>query len=218
MAKEPKTQRQKLLILAKKGDPDSQEQLGWAYETGNCGTQIISIDYIEAIKWYKEAAKNGKTFSLFRLGTIYENHNNLKVAYSYYSQAADQCHEKSIEKVMLFGEKYNIDISSINHNSKQESVNKIVERNDEQNKIILNLEIESLKGDINSQLKLGKIFFKYEDYKQAFKWYSMAANKGDRTAQWMIGTMFETGKGVIENLDESIVWYKKSAEQNDVNS
>jgi len=47
-----------------------------------------------------------------------------------------------------------------------------------------------------------------------FKFQTKLANKGDPTAQYKLGTMYESGTGTEKNLDEALKWYKKSSDQN----
>ena len=39
------------------------------------------------------------------------------------------------------------------------------------------------------------------------------ANLGNSAAQFNIACIYEGGEGIIENIDQAIYWYKKSAEQ-----
>ena len=50
------------------------------------------------------------------------------------------------------------------------------------------------------------------DYKEAFKWYKMAADGGDANYQMEIADMYLDGKGVDKNIAEAIKWYKKAAD------
>ena len=47
------------------------------------------------------------------------------------------------------------------------------------------------------------------------KWYKLAAEQGDKYAQFSLGYLYEKGNGVSQNYEEAIKWYQKSAEQED---
>lgn len=51
------------------------------------------------------------------------------------------------------------------------------------------------------------------NYGEAYKWYSKAAEKGLDAAQWKLGYMYALGLGVEKNLEKSMYWRKKAAEQ-----
>ena len=50
-----------------------------------------------------------------------------------------------------------------------------------------------------------------QDYKEAAKWYRLAAEQGDADAQFNLGIMFERGKGVQQNAVLAHMWYNISA-------
>jgi hypothetical protein len=50
--------------------------------------------------------------------------------------------------------------------------------------------------------------------KEAQEWLE-AANKGDATAQYILGNMYEIGLDVPQDYVEAVKWYRKSAEQGD---
>lgn len=48
------------------------------------------------------------------------------------------------------------------------------------------------------------------DYKKAFDIYKSLANAGKAEAQYCLGLMYETGKGVGIDIFEAVMWYRKS--------
>ena len=50
-----------------------------------------------------------------------------------------------------------------------------------------------------------------EDYLEAMKWYKLAAEQGDASAQVFLGHMCEKGLGVSPNDQEAFKWYKLAA-------
>jgi TPR repeat protein len=55
---------------------------------------------------------------------------------------------------------------------------------------------------------------KFRDYKEAFKWYQMAAINGSRQAQHRLGTLYARGQGVTQSLVKGYAWCKVAAFQN----
>lgn len=49
------------------------------------------------------------------------------------------------------------------------------------------------------------------DYKQAMRWLEAAHNQGASTATFLLGTMYESGKGVERNVGEAIRLYEIAA-------
>ena len=47
---------------------------------------------------------------------------------------------------------------------------------------------------------------------KAFELYQKAANLGNSVAQYNLALMYENEKGIAKDIDQSIYWYKKSAE------
>lgn len=66
------------------------------------------------------------------------------------------------------------------------------------------------KGDPNAQFNLGGMYFEgngvSQDYNQAVKWYTTAAEQGNACAQCHLGGMYFNGKGVIKDYVEAYKW------------
>ncbi len=52
-----------------------------------------------------------------------------------------------------------------------------------------------------------------EEFKEAFKWYKLAANQGHAGAQTNLGAMYAKGRGVAQDYKEAFKWYKLAADQ-----
>lgn len=52
-----------------------------------------------------------------------------------------------------------------------------------------------------------------EDFREAFKYFKLAADGGHAEAQNKVGHFYELGIGVHEDSEESIRYYKLAAEQ-----
>ena len=54
-----------------------------------------------------------------------------------------------------------------------------------------------------------------QDYSEAFKWYRLAAEQGDASAQGILGYMYANGEGVPQDNAKAIEWYRLAADQDD---
>lgn len=72
-------------------------------------------------------------------------------------------------------------------------------------------------GDPKAQQGVGNCYFNGDvvdqDYKEAVKWWLLAAEQGLATAQAAVGSMYFDGKGVVQNNKESVRWFRLAAEQ-----
>lgn len=77
-------------------------------------------------------------------------------------------------------------------------------------------------GDAKAQNLLGQIYAKGEgasmDYKEAAKWYRLAADQGNAGGQTHLAQLYEAGRGVPHDDAEAVKWYQRAAEQGDVNA
>ncbi|TPX76509.1 hypothetical protein CcCBS67573_g02227 [Chytriomyces confervae] len=51
------------------------------------------------------------------------------------------------------------------------------------------------------------------DYIKAFEWYSKAAVKGYGHAQYLLGSLYEFGRGIERDYEEAYKWYKRASKQ-----
>ena len=52
-----------------------------------------------------------------------------------------------------------------------------------------------------------------QNYAEALKWYRLAADQGDASAQNNLGVMYAKGQGVPQNYAEALKWYRLAADQ-----
>jgi hypothetical protein len=55
-------------------------------------------------------------------------------------------------------------------------------------------------------------------YQEAVKWYRLAADQGDASAQNNLGVMYENGRGVPQDYKEAVKWYRLAADQGDASA
>ena len=72
-------------------------------------------------------------------------------------------------------------------------------------------------ADLGKVIALNEIGSQYywdwrnHNYKKAFEYYKLAAEKGDYHAQQMLGRMYSYGHGITQDIEQSIYWYTKQA-------
>jgi len=71
-------QGQSIEVLAKKGDPEAQNELGKKYEKG----RGVPLNYAEAVKWYRLAAEQGNANGQNNLGVMYDNGRGVPLNYA----------------------------------------------------------------------------------------------------------------------------------------
>jgi TPR repeat protein len=186
--------------LAKHGNIEAQNNLGDCYYYGN---HEIKRDYKEAIKWYRKAAERGYAKSQYMLGYCYyhgqgveEDHDE---AILWYRKAADQGYEDAQKEL------YRIQLSE-------------TQINDTCN--LDGLKDRANSGDAIAQIDLGDIYYYgkcniKQNYKEAVKWYKMAAEQGNSEAQACLGNCYYFGIGINKNYEEAVNYYRKSANQGD---
>ena len=57
-----------------------------------------------------------------------------------------------------------------------------------------------------------------QDDAEAVRWYRLAAEQGDATAQYNLGLMYDEGEGVPQDDAEAVRWYRLAAEQGDASA
>ncbi len=87
-----KAAHQLWLAEAKDGNAEARYRLGGLYENG----EGVDQSYLEAARWYREAALMGHAEAQYDLGVLYENGEGLSqdhtAALGWYLRAADQDH------------------------------------------------------------------------------------------------------------------------------
>ncbi|MCR5347699.1 MAG: sel1 repeat family protein [Fretibacterium sp.] len=76
------------------------------------------------------------------------------------------------------------------------------------------------QGDILVQHQLGNMYYNGEgvnvDYKEAARWYKMAADQGYAQAQFNLGEMYYNNQGVEKGVPQAVELYRKAAVQGHV--
>jgi len=68
-------------------------------------------------------------------------------------------------------------------------------------------------SSVSRALKAALAAYAREDYWDAAQKLTSLARAGDPEAQYRLGLLYGRGKGVLGNLGDAIVWYRRAAEQ-----
>lgn len=69
-----------------------------------------------------------------------------------------------------------------------------------------------------STYRKGEDAYRRQDYTEAFRLYSEAAEQGNIDAIYQIAGMYYMGRGVAQNYGEAARWYRKGCDKGDSNS
>jgi len=147
----------------------------------------------EAFKWLLKAAKMGHRDAQFDLAIMYEIgevvKEDIKNWLKWLKVLANKNHPRAIA---ILG-----------------SHAKYTEKNTEKALELYKRAYEL--GDERAPFGLGKIYEKEQDYKEAFKWYNIGANETrDFEAPRKLSEFYTYGKGVANDYDLAVKWYKES--------
>jgi TPR repeat protein len=183
-----------LIKASELGDGESMFQLGGIYTRG----EGVSTDLEKALKWTSAAAEQGYAEAQYILGGIYYNgegaSQDYKEATKWFTKAANQGHA---EAQYSLGWMY---------------VRGLGVTQDYEKAIDLWVKASS-QGIGKATFQLARTFYQVQNYKEAVKGYTMAANQGDAEAQHNLGLMYCDGKGVPQDYAVAAEWYTKAAEQ-----
>ncbi|KAG0281036.1 hypothetical protein BGZ95_007236 [Linnemannia exigua] len=186
------------IIDASRGNKEAQVSLGDMYKDG----RGVGRDYLTAMDWYQQAARQGDAVSLLKVGVLYEQGLGVTQDYSaamdWYLKAAEQGNAEA-----------------------QCSIGTLYEQGHGMRQNFPQAMAWYLKaaeqGFARAQCNVGVLFERgqgvSQDYSQALEWYLKAAEQGHPHAQCNSGELYETGEGVPVDNSKALKWYRKAAEQ-----
>ena len=77
---------------------------------------------------------------------------------------------------------------------------------------------EPTQDDPTALLRKANTFFTNKQYQDAISIYNKLANDGNAGAQNRMGNFYENGYGVTKDNIQALAWYKKAADQGDMNA
>ncbi|XP_049990278.1 protein sel-1 homolog 2 isoform X1 [Alexandromys fortis] len=213
--------------LAKEGSHKAQNALGFlsSYGIG------MEYDQAKALIYYTFGSAGGSMMSQMILGYRYLSGinvlQNCEVALNHYKKVADYIADKleksegiPVEKVRLTERPENLSSNSeILDWDIYQYYKFLAERGDVQIQKALYYFLKAAKaGSANAMAFIGKMYLEGniaapQNNATAFKYFSMAASKGNAIGLHGLGLLYFHGKGVPVNYGEALKYFQKAAEK-----
>ena len=186
-----------LRVLAVRGDTDAAVNRGLIFQYGKGVIQ----DYVEARKWYVQAAYAGNARGQTSLGLMYKfgigTETNYSEAFTWFQKAAEQGYPQG---QVLLGTMFQNGLGVKQDNTQA----------------VRQYRKAAEQGNAEGEDHLGYMYlYGYgveRDYGEAVNWFSRAAAAGNSSGQNNLGWMYEHELGVKQNYTEAVAWYRKAAE------
>lgn len=175
---------------AENGYPDAQSELGFMYLNG----EGVVVNRTEAVKWLSKAGEKGDAMAQQALGYMYKNGDGViksdLEAQKWYSKAAPQFYELS-RKMMKSGNQQCVNFFGT----------------------VIDMDISPY--NVWSLFHLGAIYYYGDgghatDFSQSFRYFKLAADKGNKPAMYYLGLCYEYGRGIPKDLSRAQQYYKES--------
>ena len=185
--------------LAKQGNADAQDKLGWMYEHG----KGVPQDYSTALKWYKLAAEQDHLDAISRVADFYHN-----------GWGVDKNYEMS--------RKWNRRASALSKTKKMKFLHAL--KRGDYAAIVGELKTLAKQGNANTQAFLGMLYYEGkgvpQNYETARKWLKLAAEQPSYSssvrAQSFLGVIYAEGQGVTKNYETALKWFRLAAKKGGV--
>ena len=179
---------EKCKVEAEKGNADSQYNLGSMYEFG----RGASINYKEAIRWYKKAALQGDAIAQFKLGSL--NSHDYKESLKWYQLSADQGHSNAQYELGLM-----------------HKLGKGVTKDDDNAGIWFKLAADqNHSGALHELRTFNDASDKHHNDETRAKFYKLSAEQGNTKAQYKLYTLSHR-LGISDN--DALTWLHKSGKK-----
>jgi TPR repeat protein len=179
--------------LAEQGNAGAQSNLGNMYHKG-LGVQR---NFKEAVKWYRLSAEQGYAAAQYKLGWMYEK--GVSVYYPWMYEEGERVPRDDVLAYMWW---------SICGSSGDEGCV------DKRNKVEKQMSPSQIQ---RAQFYVGLMYDDGrkvpQDYKEALKWYRLAAEQGYADAQMNLGFMYYKGHGVPQDYKEAARLYRLLSKQ-----
>jgi TPR repeat protein len=216
-------------LAAEQGRADAQLELGDLYSTGSG----VPKDPVEAVRWYRRAADQGYARAEYRLAEAYSRGKGVPKS----AALAAQWYRRAAEHGDADGQ-YQIGLAYDRGDGVPKSVAEAVkwyrraaEQGNEEAQFALGAcygagsgvpkdDAEAQRwyrkaaqqGHAGAQYNVGVFYESAGDPEEAFLWYTQAASWLS-LAQSALGRLYFSGKGVSQNYEEGVRWFRKAAAQ-----
>ena len=191
--------------LADKGVAEAQINLGMMLEKG----QGVPHDFEEAIRWYRLAAGQGLTKAQEKLNFLLEKESKER----FESSSMDSEVSESINQANVIP---NGDWDDLSVSDRFQGALGAFNKKEFGLAYQLFSDLGN-KGVAEAQINLGMMLEKGQgtpkNFKEAIRWYRLAADQGLTKAQYNLGLMYAHGKGIDKDPIEATKWFHLAADQ-----
>jgi TPR repeat protein len=188
----------RLMGAVQNGDPRAMNNVGlmWAQ-----GVRVPKVDYQEAIRWWKEAARRGYAVSMNNLGLAYANGHGVeqdyKQALKWWEMAAEKGNAWAMNSI---GDLYENGLGvAQDYGEAREWYERAADA-----------------GDGLAMYNLGHFYEEglgvEANLKAALGWYERSADKGIALSMHAAGRLIEQGRGVPADPAEAHAWFAVAAQ------
>lgn len=186
--------------MAEAGVPEVQAYLGYCYDTGSG----VEKNTDKMLYWYQQTADKGIPMA----------QHNLALKY-YWGEVVDKNINKAVDLL--------VEAANQGYRHAQKMLGSIYsdgkELEPDIEKAIFWYMKAANQNDTEAQVSLGTLYLLSDDKKpMAYTWLKKAADAGDIDAFANLGYCYATGTGVRQNIQEALVYFKKSAENGVIDS
>lgn len=181
---------------AESGNAQAQFNLGLRHEQGTNG---VTQDADEAVRWYEKAAAQGHRDAIHNLAVMYFRgkgvaQDDRKAFYWFARNAEAGDGEAQFNLGVMYGA--------------GRGTGKDVERARQW------YEKAAAQGSVDAMENLGRLhYFERHDMEGARQWWQKAADAGRPGAQFNLGVLYANGQGVAKDADAARQWWEKAAAQ-----
>lgn len=186
--------------LAKEGNSAAMNNLGWMCDRGH----FYTVNPKKAFEWYLKAAEFGSDVACRNVGYCYRKGDGVEKDYSlalkWFMKAADKGDETAMEEVAKtyrYGWGVEKDTAKV-----VEWYTKAFEA-----------------GNKDALLEIARYYEKdISDYVKAAEYYKKSAEQGNDDAQYYLAELYMNGRGVNQDQQTAIYWYRKAAVNDNENA
>lgn len=200
------------LKAAEAGFPQAQYEIANSYASGEGITKNVE----QAVQWYKKAAYNGVAGAQWHLALYYVNgegvERNYDEALYWFSEAVAKGYARAFKK-LCEGEEAGI-VNTPFMSYLKGMKHYVVEKSyDEAMKCFKEVEkAKCMEGKTMQGVCLANKDYPKQNLKKGVKTLQAAA-KTDAVAMYLLGTLYEAGRGVEKNMDQAVSYITQSAEK-----
>lgn len=161
-------------------------------------------DFATALQEFKQFAQQGNSVAQYNLGLLFSNGHGVKqdylIAYAllYLSAIKNPHHQDTVDEISKQLPSWIIEQGTVLANEMGQAGN------------LVNV-LEQAIQKRQETFQLGENAAKNGDYEQTLTLLMPVAEQGHEAAQFIIGMMYDDGRGVAQDKKEAVKWYVRSA-------